>query len=411
MRVAVTLAVAQRLHEPRRRVAQVRRDLQRTVTARIRTRRLKGGVDGVALRCAGQIDHRLCERQFALGAAEALLRLPGVQGQCERTRVGVADVLGGHAHHPPGDVAGIAAAVQHARQPVERRIRRRAAHRFVQRRDLVVEGVTTLVEAAHPARRDFAYDRLVDHLGLARGDGQIGGGLEQVQHTASVTVGGRGEGVAPGLGDLQRTPAQSAIRVLQGLVEDAPQFGRRQGLEHVGPGAREQSVVQCEGRVLGGRADEDQRAVLDVREEGILLRDIETVHLVDEQHRAPALAERGPRPLDRLTDILDAGEHRRELQELRPAGVGHEPRERGLAAARRPPQHHRVQAARDDRLAQRLAGCEQMDLAGELLQRARTHAVGQGTGIRGHGGHRRCAFHIRRLRVAAYPPRPRPAAA
>ena len=62
--------------------------------------------------------------------------------------IGQADVLDGHAHDAPPHVERIGTAVEHAHQPVQRGIGVRAAHRLVQGRDLVVEGVAALVEAA-----------------------------------------------------------------------------------------------------------------------------------------------------------------------------------------------------------------------------------------------------------------------
>ena len=47
----------------------------------------------------------------------------------------------------------------------------------------------------------------------------------------------------------------------------------------------------------------------------------------------------------RLADVLDAGEHGRERDELGVEGVGHQARQRGLADARRPPQDHRMRRA------------------------------------------------------------------
>ena len=133
--------------------------------------------------------------------------------------------------------------------------------------------------------------------------------------------------------------------------------GLRQRLEHIDRGPREQRAVHLERRVLGGRADEGDQAALDVRQEGVLLRLVEAVHLVDEEDGAAARAARA-RPaarLHRLADVLHAGEHRRERDELGVEGLRHQARERGLARAGRSPQDHRVRLAGLEREAQRLA--------------------------------------------------------
>jgi len=72
----------------------------------------------------------LRDRELALRTAEPLVGLAGLEGQRERARVGIADVLGSHAQHAPGHVARITAAVEHAAQPVERGIGVGAAHRL-----------------------------------------------------------------------------------------------------------------------------------------------------------------------------------------------------------------------------------------------------------------------------------------
>ena len=109
---------------------------------------LEAHVHRVALGCAGQVGDGLGHRQLALGATKALLHIPGSQAQAKRTRVGVADVLAGHAHHAAGDVQRIAAAVEHACKPVQGAIGVGAAHRLVQRGYLVVKRLAALVEAA-----------------------------------------------------------------------------------------------------------------------------------------------------------------------------------------------------------------------------------------------------------------------
>ena len=57
--------------------------------------------------------------------------------------------------------------------------------------------------------------------------------------------------------------------------------------------------------------------------------------------------------------------------------IGHQPRERRLADARRPPQDHRVQLARGERDGERLARREQVPLADDVVDRARAQALGE----------------------------------
>ena len=61
-------------------------------------------------------------------------------------------------------------------------------------------------------------------------------------------------------------------------------------------GAREQRRDHLEGRVLRGGADQDDVALLDVGQKGVLLGFVEAVDLVDEQDGAAADAASRARP-------------------------------------------------------------------------------------------------------------------
>ena len=150
-----------------------------------------------------------------------------------------------------------------------------------------------------------------------------------------------------------------------------------QRLQHVHARARQQRVVDLEGRVFGRRSDEDQRAVLDVRQKGVLLRFVEAVHLVEEQHRVARTAQ-AARPLDHRPDVLDAGQHRRQCDEF---GIGTDSRPAARASSCRCPggPHRIIECGRPDfeRTAQRRAGAEQMRLPDELIERLWTQPVRQ----------------------------------
>ena len=71
-----------------------------------------------------------------------------------------------------------------------------------------------------------------------------------------------------------------------------------------------------EVRVLRRRGDERDPAVLDGREQRVLLGLGEPVDLVDEEHRlAAATSQAAPGVVDHLTHVLDPGRHGRELDE------------------------------------------------------------------------------------------------
>src|SRR5947199_150914 len=76
--------------------------------------------------------------------------------------------------------------------------------------------------------------------------------------------------------------------------------------------------IDFERRVLGRRADEHDVAGFDTREEGVLLRLVEAVNLVDEHDRSTAGAPPDAFRLGHhLADLLDPREHGAERHEPR----------------------------------------------------------------------------------------------
>ena len=158
------------------------------------------------------------------------------------------------------------------------------------------------------------------------------------------------------------------------------QMGERrlvERLEHQHAGAREQRRVQLEGRVLGGRADQRDGAVLHHRQEGILLGPVEAVDLVDEEQRAlPRLAP-AARLLEHLLEVGDAGEDGRDLLEAEVGLARQQPRNRGLAGARRPPEDERAERAGVEHPGERAVRPQQVVLADDVGERLRPQPVGQ----------------------------------
>src|SRR5262247_2294086 len=118
-------------------------------------------------------------------------------------------------------------------------------------------------------------------------------------------------------------------------------------------------------------------AVLHHRQKGILLRPVETVHLVDEQQRAlPGLAPRGG-GIEHLLEVGDAREHRRDLLEVEIGRGGEQPRHRGFSGAGRAPEDQRTERARLQHAGERAVGTEQVILADHLGEALRTQLVGE----------------------------------
>ena len=177
--------------------------------------------------------------------------------------------------------------------------------------------------------------------------------------------------------DRHRLVARAPLGVVQRASQDRRDLVGRQAAQDEHLRSRQQRGVDLERRILGRRADQHDVAGLDARQERVLLRFVEAVDFVDEDDGAAAGGAAEPLGLGHdLADFLDAGQHGAERHESR-GRVGDDARERRLAGAGRPPEDDRLQQVALDRLAQRLAGREQILLADELIEGARPHPLGQ----------------------------------
>ena len=139
--------------------------------------------------------------------------------------------------------------------------------------------------------------------------------------------------------------------------------------------AREQRRVHLEVRVLGGRADERDEPVLDGVQDGVLLRLVEAVDLVDEEDRPePVAAEAVARSRDHGAHVVDARRHGGELLEGGAGSLGDDAGDRRLAGARRPEEDHRRRPVLLDGAPQRRSGPEHVLLTHELVERRRPQA-------------------------------------
>ena len=337
MRVAVARAVAQLLHQLGGRVAQVHGHGAGAVFAHEGAGALVGHVGGVALGGHGQIQRALGQRQLAFGAAQALINLGSVQRQAQGARVGQADVFTGHADQAAGDVARVHAAIEHARQPVQRGVRVAAAHAFVQGADGVVELLAALVVAAQALAQHFQQPLIRDARAFfgARGHRQR---LQRIEQAARVAIGIGHQAVRCG-----RLGGQ-AVQRGQGAGQDFAQIRFFQRLEHVHRRARKQGGIDFKRGVFRGRADEGEQAAFHVRQKSILLAFVEAVHFVHEHDgglwRKALLCGLGA--LHGFADVFHAAQHGADGDELRVKRLRHQPCDGRFARARRPPENAAV---------------------------------------------------------------------
>ena len=161
---------------------------------------------------------------------------------------------------------------------------------------------------------------------------QIGGRLpcrdlfHEVQKRAAIPV-RHGQQAVPCLGRQRQLSPNDIL----GPVQKCRQFILRKAFEHQNLRPRQKCRVQLEGRVFGGRAHQQDRPVLHMRQEPVLLRLVEAVDLVDEQQRPLAIRMSVPGRLEHFPKLGHAGEDRADLDEVQIRLGGEKPGDGGLA--------------------------------------------------------------------------------
>ena len=276
MRVAVSPAVAQILHETRGRIAKMRRHRARFVPGDECARGIIRDVDRVAFGARGQIEAPPPPAPARLRAAQPLKGFAGIERRCAAH----ADRPGRCPRLPCGQGAGPDKADRRRRPACGTSQYSEASGveprtDLCKRRDLVVEGIAALVER----RRLRASVCCTNSPSTSRCRGRWRVGI-----CSSMLSSRRASPSAKPSSDAPRPRRQGAKAACVVRTNRAPLRLRR--LQHVHCRARQQRAVHFEGRVLGGGADEGQQALLDKRQEGVLLGLVEAVHFIHEQNGA-----------------------------------------------------------------------------------------------------------------------------
>src|SRR5262249_24425127 len=156
--------------------------------------------------------------------------------------------------------------------PIERGIRVARAHALVQGGDEIEMLFAALVVEQDPALHGVL-DRFGGQLSGGRGGGR---GFQRVIALAGVAVGING-------GLVEQVVGGAQVEHGQGAAKKRDDFRNGEPAQGVNTGAREQSRDDLKRRVLGGGADEDNVAALDVGQERVLLSLVEAVNLIDEK--------------------------------------------------------------------------------------------------------------------------------
>ncbi len=237
---------------------------------------------------------------------------------------------------------GVFAGFYHAGQPVDGGIGGGAAQRLDEGGDgVVVRLAGAVVQVGAVLERLF--DELAGHLldAVFVGPRRRRRQLEGVEGDARVAAGAAGQRLDRFVVERQLLAAKPALLVGQRPADYRLDLLRRQEVQRVDAGARQQRPDDLERRVLRRGADERDRAVFDVRQDDVLLRLVKAVDLVDEKDCALSVEIATLTRLgDDASQVADTGGHGGDRLEVRLRLRGDDAGERRLAAAGRAPEDH-----------------------------------------------------------------------
>ena len=181
----------------------------------------------------------------------------------------------------------------------------------MQRRNEIVKTVTFIIEtrAAFPGNFGEQF-RLQHPLPGVVDLSHVGHHLQRVQRPTRIAVDQLGNRTTRLVRQNDILSAVAARFVVHRLSENLFDILSRQRFEQINARTGKQRRVQLKRRVFGGRPNEEDRAVFNMRQEGILLALVEAMDFVDKKNGAASGVAVLTRTLDSLTDLLHAGRHR-----------------------------------------------------------------------------------------------------
>ena len=312
----------------------------------------------------------------------------------QRLRIGEPDVLARHAREAAEQIERFLARNEHPRQPIERRLRVRPAHRLVQRGDQIVVAVAITVVDRHAAVQELPDLARVERRLDGRGEQR----LDLVEQKAAVAVGTRDQRGARLFGDGKAAPHLGL-----GARDQCRQRRLVEPVQHQHLRAAEQGGVEREAGIFGRRADEHHRAALDIGQETVLLGAVEAMDFIHEQQRPLARRRHLLGICKGFLEVGDAGEHRRQRCEAHPYRLGEQPRDRRLAGAGRSPEDDRRQLPRSNHPPDRALRARQMLLPDDIGQAAGAQPLGE----RNRAGSARVALLLRIVAEQVHGAQPR----
>ena len=208
-------------------------------------------------------------------------------------------------------------------------------------------------------------------------------GLQNVQRLSRVAGGEPHQKLERTVGECHaafrpKIAAETAFHVGERPPDERCDLVVGERLQAVYAESREQRRVDLEVGVLGGRPDEGHRAVLDMGQERVLLRLVETVYLIDEQQRLRAVeAEPLARFGDDRPDFGDAAHDGGDCDEASGYRLRQHTGKARLAASGRPPQEYRSEVALLEGSPEGSAFADEVLVAHDLIESPRAHPGGE----------------------------------
>jgi len=237
MGIAILFSVAELLHQPGRRVAQVQGYGQGAVGVDVAAGGVQGDVAGVGFGGAREVGDGVGEGDGSLGQSGELERGKGAGGDDEGHRVGVADVFAGEDHHAAQDEQRVFAGVDHAKAPVQGCVGIAAAHRLDKGADDVVVLLAVLVVEEHAALHGHLDVGALDERPPV-GQAQVARHLEAGQEGARVARGGGDQHPSSDVVDGDVAIFQPALVGQRAIEQRTERLGRHR-LQHEHAAARQ----------------------------------------------------------------------------------------------------------------------------------------------------------------------------
>ena len=166
----------------------------------------------------------------------------------------------------------------------------------------------------------------------------------------------------------------------------------RKCLQDVDARAGEESIIDGEARILGGRADERDHAFFHEWQKNVLLSFVPAMDLVEEDDGLTSCGVIITCGSEDSREVFFFADDTREMMKLRVEELRNKKSDRRLACTGGSPEDHGRDTTRLDEFSDRTVRTEEVRLSGELIKRARTQHSSQRLDRRGEweglGGHK-----------------------